>query len=169
MNPYLIIGALIALMAVGAAGLAEGRHIGLVEQSQTDQKQFDAINAGLTAQKAQAAKLLADTNSENMAILKQRTDLQTQLEKAHVAAQIATDSLRTQLAGSSLRFASPESTGSGASGGSAKATGQSADSPAATAVIQLPDKITSDLRQLAYDADALKDSYTACYADDQVK
>lgn len=169
MNMYFAAGFAILIALACAASGYEGNRIGKDTQAVADQSQFDKYNQQIASQKVQAAAILADANAANAKLAADRDTLKTQLGAAHAAAEIATNSLRTQLAGSSLRFAAGEDSGCGAGGSGTKAAGASADSSAASAVIQLPAKVTSDLRQLAFDADELKNNYAACLADDQVK
>jgi hypothetical protein len=50
--------------------------------------------------------------------------------------------------------------GCGGRAGSAEGNAAGADGPA---VVQLPDAVAGDLRQLAFEADRLKDEYATCY------
>lgn len=162
MNPYLIIAALVALAAAGAGGFYEGRVTGINSQKVADQGQFDATNAALTKQKADAAVILAQANADNLALMQARDTLKTNLEKAHAAAQIATDAVRTQLAGSSLRFAVP-SAGRGEGGAGAQSPGSDPAGNASPAYCVVSAETDAALKAIAYDADTLRDDYTLLY------
>lgn len=162
MNPYLIIGALLALAAAAGGGFYEGHKTGIDGQKVADQAQFDAINAGLTKQKADAAALLAQANADNAALAVARDTLKTTLETEREKNRAATDSLHTQLAGVGLRFRA-QGAGCGASGGGTQAAGTDPAAAQSSAVVQLPDALAASLRQLAYDADKLRDDYALCY------
>lgn len=167
-NPYVLLALFIALAAAIAGAGYEGHKFGVDQQKAADQGQFDAFNKQVDANKAQAAALLAKANADILAAITERDQAKHQLEVTYAQAQQATDTLRTQFASQRLRFTIP-TPAAGNGGGGTDGTAPDANRPAGPTVVQLPDQISSDLWQLAYDADKLKDAYAACYADDQVK
>lgn len=163
MNPYIIIGALILAAAALFGAYQKGHGSGVADQKVADQAQFDKINNDLTKQKASANALYQQAQADIIALLTQRDTLKLKLERDHANNEIATAALRDKLAGLSLRFSSTETARGGPGGKDASSSG---DHPAGTepaATIQLPEKITGDLRRLAFDADALNDDYRLCY------
>ena len=61
-NPWIIVGFLIALAAAVAGGYFKGESDGVTKQKVEDQAQFDAINKKLSDQKAEAnARFKQDT------------------------------------------------------------------------------------------------------------
>lgn len=163
MNPYIIIGALIALAAAFFGGDHLGHGRGVNEQKVADQKQFDQINAERAKQKAEANALYQQAQADIIALQADRDALKTTLEKEREEARKTTDDLRTKYAGLSLRFRSVQSGGNRQDGAGAKGAGGNPASPAATTVLQLPDQVAGNLRQLAFDADKLRDDYALCY------
>lgn len=162
-----ILAGLLALVIAAGAGYYKGDTDGDNNRAVKDQKQFDATNAQIAQNKAIAASDLAKIVAANMLLEQQRDILKTQLEKDHAKAQSVTDDLRQQLATRSLSFRTAEIAGCGSGSGAAPGTATGPGVSAATVIVQLPDKVTSDLRLLALDADRLRDNYTLCYADDQ--
>lgn len=163
MNIYFgIFFAILIACACAAAGF-EGHKIGVEHQQAVDHAQFDRINADIAKQKTQAAAILADANAANLKLATDRDALKTNLGKAHAAAEIATNSLRVQLVGSSLRFAADKDSGCGPSSPSTASTGTNAASPAAPAIVRLPDETARRLFAIAFEADQLADAYRECY------
>lgn len=163
MNPYLIIGALVALAAAFGGGDYLGHGRGIDEQKVADQKIFDQINAGLAKQKAEANALYQQAQADIIALQAERDDLKTTLEKEREEARKTTDDLRSKYAGLSLRFRSVQSGGNRPNGAGAQSAGGNPASPATASVLQLPDQVAGNLRQLAFDADKLRDDYALCY------
>ena len=162
MNPYIILGALVSAIALFSGGFMAGKHYGTTTQKVADQAEFDKINNERTAQKAEANKLYRQAQSDIIALQAERDTLKTTLETERETNRKATDDLRTKYSGLSLRFRA-QSARPGANSGSTACPGTGPASAAAAPVLQLPDSITSDLRQLALDADKLRDDYAECY------
>jgi len=164
MNPWIILGAVVALIAAGGAGYTTGSKHGKLEQQATDQAQFDDTNAKLTAQKDEANLAYAKFQENNLKLAVERDELKTKLEADREAARIATDNLARKYSSLSLRYNATKAPGCGI--GSGAAQGAQPDSPidAGTSEVQLPDEITRGLRQLVKDADDLADDYRKCYA-----
>lgn len=163
MNPYAILVAVI-LWLLSAAGVGYWQHgEGRAAQKVADQVQFDRINDDITKQKAQADATYRAAQDANVKLMVERDQLKTKLEKMYATDQLATDAVRDKYAFVGLRFATSKSAGSGGGSGSATSTGPDASSPATSAVVELPRALASDLRQLALDADKLRDDYALCY------
>ena len=159
MNILLIIVVFSATFVLG--GLA-GDRIGVNRQKAADQVQFDRINGQLRDQKAEAARQLAVLHEENLKLILDRDTLKTNLEKQYAAARQETTTVRRELSALSLRF----TVETGTRGGGSISSGSSEVIPASvagTTLVELPEKITADLRQWAEDADALRDAYALCY------
>lgn len=163
---YVVIGlAVVGILAAIAYGIdSRAYERGVTVQKAEDQKEFDRINGELTTQKAEANRLLQKAGADIIALMAERAKLTAKLEKQHADNQAATAALRDKYAGVGLRFAAPEGSGCGAGGGGSQGASSDAASTPATAVIQLPDALTRNLRRLAEDADKLKDEYALCYA-----
>lgn len=160
--PYRILGALLLVLALVSGGYTYGHHNGANGQKVVDQVQFDKINQGITDQKAQANTLYRNAQDANVALMAERDQLKTTLEKEHANHQAATAALRDKYAGLGLRF-NAEAPRLGNGGGSTQRAGTDPASASGPAVIQLPGEITENLRRLAFDADQLADDYRECY------
>lgn len=166
MNPYVIIGALVAALALGGGGYWYGASVGRAKQEVADQAQFDAVNAKLAAQKAEAATQLAAVNARVLATLTERDALKTKLLTEKDTHDQVTAVLRGRYAALRLRVAVPgaaQAGGGGGGGDGAGGAGGDAARSAGAALVQLPDAVAGDLRQLAFDADRLRDDYALCY------
>jgi hypothetical protein len=163
MNPYLIIGFIVALIFVGAGGFKVGDTYGTNQQKAADQEQFDDINQKLAGQKTEAAGILKTKNAENLALMVERDTLKTNLEKEHAQAQAATAAARDHFAGLGLRFQPAEAAGCRLGSGCAGSPQADPSGAHGAAVVELPAAVTASLRSIAYDADTLADSYRECY------
>lgn len=165
MNPYLIIGGLVFLAVACAGSAYEGIQFGDSRRAVADQKQFDEINADITKQKAEAHAVLEQALNNNLDLLAERETLKDQLQKDRNNARDKTDSLTRQLSFERLRFPAAEAPGCGPGGGGAASisTEAAGASAAPAGLIQLPERIESDLSALMAKADRLKDDYAECY------
>ena len=161
-NPWMILAAVVAWAASILTAGVIGLHVGEDRQQVADQKQIDATNAQISENKSEAARLMQTAQQANIDLMTQRDTLKTQLEQDHVKNQQITNNLRASYTGG-LRFAASESAGRGDCGGGTVPQATAPASPPVPAVCQLSNEATSDLRQLAYDADDLRDAYTLCY------
>lgn len=168
----LVIAAIVALGALVAGVMAAINHIdergfkrGIGEQKEIDQKEFDRINLALSDQKKEAAAVLAKANAENTRIRIDRDKLKSTLENERAQHEQANRDIRAEFAGRSLQFRSSAGEGSGCGGGSggSQTGGANPAAPVSAQVIQLPEKIAADLRQLTFDADQLNAEYAVCY------
>jgi len=175
-NPlYKLLGAA-ALVAALVYGLylaeqhveGQGYIRGVTFQKGEDQKVIDKVNKDLDDQRSQA-NLKYRQLSEAVILAQQATDaFKTQLEKAREINRNEVDTLRRKYNTASLRFATTSpTTGQGCGGrgdGPSGEAGPTTGAGGAVTVVQLPDKITGDLRQLVVDADRLRVEYATCYA-----
>lgn len=163
MNPWLIVGFLVALIVAAAGGFKAGDTYGTDQQKVADQVEFDRINQGIADQKTKAASLLAQKNAENLALMEERDTLKTNLEKEHAQAQAATAAARDHFAGLGLRFKPAEAPGCRLGSGCAGSPATDAAGTHAAPTVELPAAITASLRSIAFDADNLADAYRECY------
>lgn len=160
MNPLIY---LVAALAIFTAGFGGGHRVGTNAQKVADQAQFDQINADLTEQKATANAVYRKFQENNLALMVERDKLKTNLEKENEAHRVATAALRDKYAAVGLRYSAAQDAGHWPGGGSPTGAGADPASPAAPAVVQLPDPIATNLRRLTFDADTLADNYRKCY------
>ena len=163
MNPWIILGAVTAMIIALAGAAYEGHSIGVNSQKAADQKQFDDINNRLAAQKVEANGLYRKQQDENLIVMTERDKLKNQLGEQDAKNRKSVLVLNANLATAKLQFRTSQTTGCGNGGGSAVGSGGNSASTQSTSVVQLPDKVTSDLRQFALDADLLAADYKLCY------
>lgn len=162
MNPYMILGAVIFL-AVACAGSAwEGHSIGVNSQKAEDQAQFDQINASLTQQKADAHAKLEKALGDNLDVMSEREEAKAQLEKEREIHRTGTNALRTQLAFAGMRLPA-ETSGCGGGGGGTETPASSAPGDASPAFCVVSAAAAQSLRDIAFDADTLRDDYKLLY------
>lgn len=160
MNPLAV---LVLMIVIAAGGFAAGHHVGENDQKVTDQSQYDGINKQLADQKKTATDLLKTRNAENLALMVERDQLKTDLEKTREDNRKTTDDLRRKYAGVGLRFQPVEAAGGGCGGGRAENAGVDPAGADVSTTVELPAALASDLRRLAFDADTLADSYRECW------
>lgn len=163
MNPYAIIAALVVAIGLWFGGDHVGHTRGINEQKVADQGKFDKVNADLTENKAEAAGILKTKNAEILALMIERETLKTTLEKDREKNRVATNALRDKYASIGLRIELGKDSGRWPGGGSASSTVVNSTGVDAAAILQLPDTVTGNLRQLVFDADNLADEYRKCY------
>jgi hypothetical protein len=163
LNPYAILGGVLIWLA-SLVGVGYWQHdAGVASQKVADQGEFDRINTEIAKQKDQASAMYRAKQVEVIATMAERDKFKNQLEAERGQHRAETDALRARYSGIGLRFRPAEGAGPGAGGGgtgSAQGNAASADVPA---VVQLPDEVAADLRQLAFEADRLRDEYATCY------
>lgn len=163
LNPWTYMAALLAALAIFAAGHGIGHKTGTNAQKVTDQAEFDRINAALTAQKALAQ---ASLNSANQANAQRREDVGktiAQLEKTHAENQKLTDRNRALLDAYQLRWRAAESAGSWGGSTNPETDPGGATSSSAAAECQLPKPLAESLAGILLDADRLRDDYALIY------
>jgi hypothetical protein len=163
-NPYFIIAALLSLLCSFGAGEWHGNRIGKLTQSAADQLLFRKYEADITAQKAKANNLYQAALEANVVTMAERDKFKTTLENEYAAHQATTNQLHAQYASNRLRY-SVTATDSGCrtSSSGTQVTSSDPSITTFTSELQLPDEITSNLQQLAFDADQLADAYRKCY------
>jgi hypothetical protein len=163
MNPYLILGIVLVIGAAGIGGCNYGHDTGINEQKAADQAQFDKLNSDIANQKIQANAVYRNAQDANLALMIERDQFKTRLEKEHANNQAATTALRDKYFGIGLRFTAEPTARLGSGGGSTKGAeiNPAGDEPAS--LVQLPGEIAANLRRLAFDADQLADDYRKCY------
>lgn len=157
-----LVGAVVVLALVGGS-YRLGSTNGANAQKDTDQVQFDRIERERTQQKDEASRLYQQAMDNILALVKERDTLKTNLEKSYAKNRKETGDLADQLAHERLRFRAEQSPGNRTDGGGSAGPGADAPGAPAAPIVELPEKITGDLRRLARDADELRDAYTACY------
>lgn len=160
MNP---LAALILMIVIAAGGFFAGHHVGENAQKVADQAQFDGINQKLADQKTEAAGILKERNAENLALMAERDQLKTDLEKTREDNRKATDDLRRKYSSVGLRFQPAQAAGAGCGGRGAEGASADPSGVDAPTAVELPAALTASLRQIAYDADTLADEYRECY------
>ena len=162
-DPYSIIYAIIIWLA-SLAGVGWWQHnAGRDAQKAADQVQFDRINADLAKQKTIAADIYRNAQATIIQTMAERDKFKTQLETDHAKNLKTIDDLRNKYAGVGLRFTAPKDAGCGAGSPSPMPPEAGTARIESAAVIQLPAEIASNLRALAFDADALTVEYKKCY------
>lgn len=134
------------------------RHDGKTAQKVEDQAQFDKINADIANQNAKANALYVATIEEKEKAKKERAAIKLALEKERQSNVQAINDLRTKYAGVSLRY-SIQGSGLGSSDSCAMPGTGSAAGNSSAEEYELPAAITNDLRELAYQCDALNADY----------
>lgn len=164
LNPWMILGAVFLIISLCAGSAYEGKVYGENAQQVTDQKEFNRINAERALQKAEAQERLNTAYKGNIALMEDRNRIQHQLEVDHVQNQDATNALRHKFTAERLRYRSTESSGNRDGCGQAVPAPGNATGAAETTIRELPDAVTRELRQIAYDADQLSNDYALCYS-----
>ena len=163
LNPWVILALVLAVTAMCVGAGYEGYARGEDAQKVTDQKQFDEINKELTAQKAEANRLLQDALLGNLKLMAERDKLKNQLGEQDVKNRKATAELTARYSGQRLQFRAAQDSGNRANCGGTLSSPSNASGTSSTSVVTLPDEIAGNLRQLARDADDLADAYRLCY------
>jgi len=159
MTQYLII--LLVIIGAFIGGEYDGRKTGSADQSSKDQIKFDEINSEIAKQKVQANALLEKAQADVIAKQEEIDQFKNQLEKSDADRKKTIADLQRKYAGDKLQFTA-KIAGCGSGGSGSNGQGNSSSSNATTTIV-LPDKITSDLRQLAVDADTLSSEYKKCF------
>ena len=152
MNPYLIIAALVSIIAAFVAGDIEGK-----KNAHT----ADAL--AVETLKAQAASTLANETKAKLDAQTQLSNLISKAETDRETQQIANRAdLRKRTSGPRLQFFA-EAPGRGAGGDSAQGPALGTTADPAGAAVQLPRKINDDLFEFAADAESLKIDYRVLF------
>lgn len=161
-NPWVLLGAVMAALALAAGGYSAGHSNGVDSQAAKDQKQFDSINQAITQAKADAARLYREAQDANAILAAERDKLKTTLEQQHANDTKITADLRNKYDSLQLRFRA-KGAGAGANGSSPVPPSGNTAVPESAPVVSLPDDVTRSLRQLAEAADQVANDYRKCY------
>lgn len=175
MNPWTIVVALLLAISLAGGGYYKGHKNGMNEQAVADQKLItaanqraqgiiDGYNKQIADQKATANQMAMSQREEVIALQAERDKFKSQLGAKHAENQTLTRRLADAYAAYGLRFRTTIESGWCGDGAGVRqdSQGQSAGAPG-TAVIQLPEALTRNLRQLVREADELNDDYKLCY------
>jgi len=112
-------------------------------------------------QKDETARTLASAHEKVRVALAERDKARANREKEHVTASVKTDTDRVDLAGVGLRLSVPSRA---ITFGNSPANSAKGGTPGteASAIVQLPAVLTSDLRQLTFLADQVRVDYARC-------
>jgi len=156
---------IVIAFAVGGGGYYAGHKNGSNAQKAEDQAQFDKINGERAAQKADANALLQKIEAGIIEQQRSWADQNLRLEKQSAELNKANDDLRAALSTHGLRFTIPALKGGADRTCSPGANGPKTSAPGTPSptLIQLPDSIAGNLRQLVFDADQLNVQYRKCY------
>lgn len=116
----------------------------------------------LDKQKSDAQAMLSTAQESVDAANAKAIKVAAQQEKDYATYMAGTAALAAQYATHSLRYAAPSSSRCGASGGTTVSGAAAQAQPTARTVVQLPDAIAGNLRQLTVDADKLRNAYGLC-------
>jgi hypothetical protein len=125
---------------------------------------IDGYNVQIGLQKAEANTKYRTAQSDIIALQADRDKFKTKLGEQHVKNQDVTNRLRDVYYAYGLRFQAAESARSGDCSGCSQGARTDGACNEAVEIVQLPEAIARDLRQLAYEADQLNDDYQLCYA-----
>lgn len=160
MNPWIIVGFLVALIAVGAGGYLKGEHDGKTaekaEWQGRENTELTAANAKIFALEEGARKLERE-HAQRLADISAKFEK----DKANAAAQKERDIAAARAGALSLRIPSPCKDPGGSDGGAAPASPGERDGAKTT---ELPRAVTEFLLGFADDADEVVDQLTACQA-----
>lgn len=167
LNPWVILGLVLAFLGVGAGGYYEGHGNGVAGQKVTDQRQFDDVNRRLEDMKTQARKVVADSEQHALDDARHDQEVQKEIAQHDQDNRDKTTALERKYAGLSLQYGTPQAPGRGNSGADSVSASGAPASAARTTVNQLPDSLAAGLRQHAAEADGWVDEYRKCYAGSQ--
>lgn len=174
-SPWTIVAGLLLAISLVGGGYYKGHKNGANEQAANDQKLItaandrmqgiiDGYNIQIADQKAIATKKAIEQRDQVIALQTEREKFKKQLGEQHVKNQDLTNSLHRVYSAYSLRFrVEPESAGCGYGAGSCEGAEGRSSGNACASIVQLPEALTRDLRQLAKDADELNDDYKLCH------
>lgn len=166
MLEFRIVGILALIVGILTGGLYYG-HTRYSEGVRVTRLQWDADRASwqsaLDKQKHDALGLLIAAQADVDAANLRNSKIAAQQEKDYATYMAGTAALAAQYATRSLRYAAPSApTRCGASGGAPLPRAASSAQPTTRTVVQLPDAIADNLRQLTVDADNLRNAYGRC-------
>jgi hypothetical protein len=149
LKPYLIVAGLVGFLLVFGFGYRMGGNSVKVE-----------YQAKLNAQQVEAEKLVQENIEHVLATQAQNDLVKYNLEKERQNHVKETNRIRVLLATNSLRFI-PVTSGQSSSDQVSNTTNTASNTNSTS--VELPTKITANLRELAYDCDTLRDDYEILY------
>ena len=163
LNPWIILAVVLAIVGAGGGGFASGHHFGTVAQKVEDQAEFDRINKQIADRKATADAIYRNAQAVIIQQAAEMAQADNQREKERQSNVKTINDLRSRYAAVGLRFSTGQTSGLGRCGLGADGTSTDPAGHNGAAEIQLPDQIERRLRDIAYDADALKVDYAILY------
>ena len=163
MNPWLILGAGLILIATHTAVGVWQNGAGVDSQAVKDQAQFDDINKRISDQNTEANAKYRQAQQEVIDLVVERDTLKTKLEADRASNRKVTDDLRVKYSGLQLRFRAAETARPGCSGGGTESPPSGTPSNPSPAECVVSGEVTADLRAIAFDADTLTDDYKLLY------
>jgi len=164
-----LFGGLLLVLALVTGGMYYG-HTRYKEGVRVTKLEWDTDRAtwqaALDKQKHDALQLLVSTQADVDAANLKAQKLAAQKDKDYATYMQSTADLARQYQSRELRFRTQAATPArcGPSGGAAVPSPAPATDVAAGTVLQLPDQVASNLRQLTVDADNLRNAYSRCVA-----
>ena len=161
-NPWVILG---IVLAWGASLVSVGiwqHEQGAVSQNVADQKVIDSVREGIDKNKQIANAKLANALSDVIAVQVERDKIKSLLLQEHQINAETTNKLRDAYSAYGLRFRS-DAAGCGASGANTMPAEGNTPRHDVPAVCQLSDATAKSLREIAFDADRLRDDYKLLY------
>lgn len=120
----------------------------------------DEYQVAINKQKAEADKIIEGNINELIATQTQNNQFKLTIEKERQAHVQETNTLRAKYASTSLRFIPNPS---GASDSNQMPNSANATSDTSATSVELPNEIATNLRELAYNCDTLRDDYAVLY------
>lgn len=145
---YILIAAILACVFAFGFGYKTGGNAVRVE-----------YQSALNDQKAIADEMIQENIKQVQSTVAENEKIKKNLEIERRANAKTTNDLRSKLANDGLRFFAS----CAKSGSNAMSTESNAADNAGAANVQLPEKIATSLRELAFDCDTLKDDYNLLY------
>lgn len=161
-SPLQLLIGLVALLSVFGTGYGVGHSHGVDSQKVADQQAIDKVTAQIAENKRIANAELTNALNGVIAIQTERDKFKTKLQQEHQENVQTTDRLHSAYESIRLRFAADPAR-SGASCDNALPTKGNAPGNDGTSVCQLSEEATRSLRQIALDADRLRDDYKLLY------
>lgn len=149
LKPYIIVAVLVGFLAAFGFGFRMGGNSVKVEYQEK-----------LNKQQAEADQIIQQNIDDLLTTQAENDLIKYNLEKERQSHAKETNRIRTELASAGLRFIP---TTSGQSGSNQVPNPANAAIDASAASIELPKEITSNLRELAFDCDTLRDDYQLLY------
>jgi len=154
---------LLTVVVSASAGAYLGFDYGTSKQKAADQHEIDKVNKVIAENKVKANAAYRAEASKVIALQSQLAAFKYKLEKSHVQNQETTNRLRDAYSAYGLRFRVEDDARRWGSGSGPSTTEGSTPGDEGAKIVQLPEEITRNLRQLSFEADQLNDDYKLCY------